>query len=324
MSALVGLGGVVPALSNNNNPQQQQQGMSLSQQSATLNQQQPTAHNNPSNNNNALPAHLMGLMTNPAMAAAAAASPLFPPAALLSSPGAYLSMPEAFAAGVFQARQQQTLQQQGGLHDVSSTQGMMAANMSMAQSQQQQQQQMAAPTASTNNPLVMDVGSSLNAFLGMAPLSSPSMTLPHPSTTSVPSSGDDKKAARKANHDLSVADRQKQNRDRNREHARSTRLRKKAYVAKLKELVEGLHAERTEEVRQRRIAIQSLAEMQNVRRSVVKTFLKYHANYEPDERKWSTLLEDKFWLKQPVTPYRSFRSSEIEKVRNTMQHEAAA
>ena len=138
---------------------------------------------------------------------------------------------------------------------------------------------------------------------------------PHPPTSVPTGVVEDKKAARKANHDLSVADRQKQNRDRNREHARSTRLRKKAYVAKLKELVEGLHAERTEEVRQRRIAIQSLAEMQNVRRSVVKSFLRYHANYEPDERKWTTLLEDKFWLKQPVTPYRSFRSSEIEKVR---------
>jgi len=116
---------------------------------------------------------------------------------------------------------------------------------------------------------------------------------------------------------LTPEERAKQNRDRNREHARSTRLRKKAYVAKLKELVEGLHAERTEEVRQRRIAIQHLAEVQKVRRQVVRSFLKYHTTYETDERKWSTLVEDEsFWFQQPITPYRSFQSSEIEKVRD--------
>jgi hypothetical protein len=114
--------------------------------------------------------------------------------------------------------------------------------------------------------------------------------------------------------DMTAAERAKQNRDRNREHARSTRLRKKAYVQKLKELVEGLHSERTEEVRQRRVAIQHLAEMQNVRRSVIRTFMQFHSGNERDIRKWTTLLEEDVWLKQPVTPYRSFRRSEIEHV----------
>jgi hypothetical protein len=86
-------------------------------------------------------------------------------------------------------------------------------------------------------------------------------------------------------------------------------------VQKLRELVEGLHAERNEAARQRRVAVQQLAEVQRVRYGVVETFLKYHSNYEPDERKWSTILEDDFWLKQPVTPFRSFRRVEIEKVR---------
>jgi hypothetical protein len=113
---------------------------------------------------------------------------------------------------------------------------------------------------------------------------------------------------------MSSEERAKHNRDRNREHARSTRLRKKAYVQKLKELVEGLHAERTEEVRQRRVAIQHLAEVQTVRRKVVRTFLHLHSKFTADERKWTTVLEDDFWLKQPVTPYRSFRRAEIEKV----------
>lgn len=116
--------------------------------------------------------------------------------------------------------------------------------------------------------------------------------------------------------DASTTEKVQLNRDRNREHARSTRLRKKAYVQKLKELVEGLHAERIEEVRQRRVAIQHMAEVQNTRRDVVRDFLRYLSKYETDERKWKTLAEENFCLKQPVTPYRSFRRCEIEKVRS--------
>ena len=53
-------------------------------------------------------------------------------------------------------------------------------------------------------------------------------------------------------------------REKNREHARCTRLRKKAYVNKLKELVDGLHAERSEDTRKRRLAVQALASVQEV------------------------------------------------------------
>ena len=120
--------------------------------------------------------------------------------------------------------------------------------------------------------------------------------------------------------ELSPAERAKQNRDRNREHARSTRLRKKAYVVKLKELVEGLHTERADEIRARRVAVQHLAEKQGVRRGVVRSLLQFHVDYETDERKWKTILEDDFWLKQPVTPYRSFRRAEIEKVSESFFH----
>lgn len=44
------------------------------------------------------------------------------------------------------------------------------------------------------------------------------------------------------------------------------------------------------------------------------TFLGYHAKFEGDVGKWKTILEEDFWLKQPVTPYRSFRRTEIDKV----------
>ena len=114
---------------------------------------------------------------------------------------------------------------------------------------------------------------------------------------------------------LTAAEKAQLHRDRNREHARSTRLRKKAYVNKLKELVDTLRTERSEESKRRRVAVQHLAEVQRVRRAVVNTFLKFHTANESDPRKWATIVEeDGFVFKQPVTPYRYFRRSEIDKV----------
>ena len=103
-------------------------------------------------------------------------------------------------------------------------------------------------------------------------------------------------------------------RDRNREHARCTRLRKKAYVNKLKELVDGLHVERSENTRKRLVAVQTLAGLQEARRKVIHIFLGYHARYQGDVDKWRGILEEDFWMKQPVTPFRSFRRCEIDKV----------
>jgi hypothetical protein len=106
----------------------------------------------------------------------------------------------------------------------------------------------------------------------------------------------------------------KQSRERNREHARSTRLRKKVYVQKLKDMAQGIRAVQTEEIRERRISMQKLLEIQKLRRTVVKSVLQYHASNEQEPAKWSVLLEESFWLKQPVTPFRSFRRSEIDGV----------
>jgi hypothetical protein len=116
-------------------------------------------------------------------------------------------------------------------------------------------------------------------------------------------------------------------------------------VNKLKELVDGLHTERNEDSRKRRVAVQQLAEIHALRRRIVHTFLDYHAKNESDYTKWALILEcsgsgsggdgssssssnsntedgsnssnneEEFWFKQPVTPYRSFRRSEIQKVR---------
>lgn len=107
----------------------------------------------------------------------------------------------------------------------------------------------------------------------------------------------------------------KKNRDRNREHARSTRLRKKAYVQKLKEMAEGLRAIQTAEIRQRRRAVHQMTEMQKTRKQLVHKFLHLHSNFEGDIDVWREVTDESFWLKQPVTPFRSFRRSEVERVR---------
>ena len=261
---------------------------------------------------------LMGLMTNPALAAAAAASPLFPPAAMLTNPGAFFAMPDVFAAGgpfgsnaapTIQDHFQQTISPQViySAPNINGTSTMYTDHMrnqvQHIQSGQQQIPQMQMPQPSGSVVFPGSQGDNQGDSSVTAAENDDYM---------------DGKYKRRRK-DMSSAERANQNRDRNREHARSTRLRKKAYVQKLKELVEGLHAERTNEVRQRRVAIQHLAEMQNVRRAVIRNFLQWHCNNERDSRKWSTILEDDVWLKQPVTPYRCFQRSEIENVRAWIQ-----
>lgn len=104
------------------------------------------------------------------------------------------------------------------------------------------------------------------------------------------------------------------NRERNREHARSTRLRKKAYIQKLKDMANGLRAVQTKEIRERRISMQNIMNTQKVRRSVVQTFLDYHSGNERDPAKWNVLVETSFFMKCPVTPFRSIRASEVDGV----------
>lgn len=244
-----------------------------------------------------VPSHVMSLMTNPALAAAAAASPLFPPAAMLSNPGAFLAVPGAFG-GMGGMQGMQTGQGGNG----SAANGMIMPGMMMMNGHNGNGMTPIAPLGGMNN-----FGQNPSNALNLQAMSQGGM-----GNTSSNDQNSQKGKGRRP--ELTAEERARQNRDRNREHARSTRLRKKAYVQKLKELVEGLHAERTEEVRQRRVAIQHLAESQNVRRAVVRSFLRFHASFETDQRKWSTILEEDAWLKQPVTPYRSFRRAEIEQV----------
>lgn len=315
--------------------QQQQRGMAPAPIAPNPGVSESAVNATTSNNQGSM---LMGLMTNPALAAAAAASPLFPPAAMLTNPGAFFAMPEAFAAAglsssnassAMQPQLQKTSIALQGMQNMPGITNNMATMYADARGNQVQHIQagqhpgqpqvssMSNTTAAASTSLMFPGAGAMHAAGNSNNSSVHAHMMAAAAAAQAVAEGEEAMSVDgKSNHrkDLSAAERAKQNRDRNREHARSTRLRKKAYVQKLKELVEGLHAERTEEVRQRRVAIQHLAEMQNVRRAVIRSFLLFHSSNERDRRKWTTLLEDDVWLKQPVTPYRSFRRSEIEHV----------
>ncbi|GKY99288.1 hypothetical protein MPSEU_000883900 [Mayamaea pseudoterrestris] len=104
---------------------------------------------------------------------------------------------------------------------------------------------------------------------------------------------------------LTADDRAKQNRDRNREHARNTRLRKKAYVDELKRtLVEVVNQRDAAEV-QRKQLLQRDLEQREVRFRVSEEFLKLRGRNEKSSTRWAAILEDGFAFTLPITSYRS-------------------
>ncbi|KAG7337018.1 PAS domain S-box containing protein [Nitzschia inconspicua] len=103
------------------------------------------------------------------------------------------------------------------------------------------------------------------------------------------------------------------NRDRNREHARNTRLRKKAYLEKLKSTVDELCRERDTLVSERAGAANILVEMNNTRTEVLLSFFALRSANEKRRELWSSILdESRFACVMPVTPYRSFPASEVQ------------
>ena len=102
------------------------------------------------------------------------------------------------------------------------------------------------------------------------------------------------------------------NRDRNREHARNTRLRKKAYLEKLKSTVDELCRERDTLVSERAGAATLLVEMHNIRTEVLMSFFALRSANEQRRELWGSILDESFACVMPVTPYRSFLASEVQ------------
>lgn len=98
---------------------------------------------------------------------------------------------------------------------------------------------------------------------------------------------------------LTPDERARQNRDRNREHARNTRLRKKAYVEELKRTLTELVSQRDAADIEKRHAAQRELEQREVRFRVIEEFLKLRGRNESNFARWAAILEDGFSLTLP-------------------------
>eukprot|EP00978_Attheya_sp_CCMP212_P049794 scaffold711241_cov59-Attheya_sp.AAC.1 len=112
---------------------------------------------------------------------------------------------------------------------------------------------------------------------------------------------------------MTPTEKAKANRDRNREHARNTRLRKKAYLEKLKQTVDELCRERDTLVSERANAATLIVEMHNTRAEVLMSFFALRSSNEHRRELWASILDEScFSCILPVTPYRSFPASEVQ------------
>lgn len=142
----------------------------------------------------------------------------------------------------------------------------------------------------------------------------------HHTDTETLSSKNSKGSAKKQKSEISLSDgemtaqeKAKANRDRNREHARNTRLRKKAYLVKLKTTVDELCRERDTLVSERAGAANMLVQMHHTRTEVLMSFFSLRSCNEKRRQLWSSILDEScFQCIMPVTPYRSFPASEVQ------------
>lgn len=102
------------------------------------------------------------------------------------------------------------------------------------------------------------------------------------------------------------------NRKRNREHARNTRAKKKAYLESLKSTLDVLCRERDTLLTERACAATHLLEVQKIRTEVLMAFFALRSMYEKKRSLWSSILEESVTCVLPVTPYRSFPASEVQ------------
>ncbi len=111
---------------------------------------------------------------------------------------------------------------------------------------------------------------------------------------------------------MSEEEKAQANRLRNREHARNTRARKKAYLESLKSTLDELCKERDTLVSERAGAASLLLEMQKTRTDVLLSFFALRSSYEKRRQTWSSILDESIMCVMPVTPYRSFLASEVQ------------
>jgi len=114
----------------------------------------------------------------------------------------------------------------------------------------------------------------------------------------------DKMCNRARRSNLTPDERARQNRDRNREHARNTRLRKKAYVEELKATLSSLVSQRDAAELEKRHTSQRELEQREVRFRVLEEFLKLRGRNEANVARWKAILDSTFTLTLPVVNFR--------------------
>ena len=105
-------------------------------------------------------------------------------------------------------------------------------------------------------------------------------------------------------------------RDRNRIHAQSTRLRKKAYTQRLCDLVDSMSAAVENSRRETKIWEERRLECGKVRREVLREVLKMHCTGIVGTGSWIRVVDEEFKMRCPVTSFRSYDKMEVESTKN--------
>ena len=105
---------------------------------------------------------------------------------------------------------------------------------------------------------------------------------------------------------MTPAEKAKACRERNREHARKTRLRKKAYVDELKRNLNEIIEERDATLAAEEQKAKILEQNRDVRLQVMQDFLNLRGNNERSPSRWSAILvPEEFTLKLPKTDFQT-------------------
>lgn len=100
-------------------------------------------------------------------------------------------------------------------------------------------------------------------------------------------------------------ERAQQCRDRNRQHARNTRLRKKAYVEELKKNLQDLVEQRDATALEERQKGKILEQQREVRFQVMQDFLQLRGRNEGNPHRWAAIFEEGMTLTLPMTRFQS-------------------
>jgi len=159
---------------------------------------------------------------------------------------------------------------------------------------------------------------SVSAPLHIAPSeSNPAVVSSNSSTASITSEDqimcdisdppEDQKTTKAPSRSLTTEEKAQACRDRNRQHARNTRLRKKAYVEELKQSLNNLVEERDREEVARKELDSKKEEQRQARKKVLQDFLRLRGENQRDRSQWEQLLHDptSFQLILPVTKYQN-------------------